>query len=295
MPHCFPFQYRNRSTAHETVFPNTGNPLSILIRTNSSYRHVFAIEDDNSTLEFKIAITGMKLVLAVPRFSQDGYQLIRDKNLPPLRFDGPFVKQYAQSVNVENTTEVSLVLQKIPLPNYLLIQHYDQFYFTGAPKNDFVISKFPSVAKPFPLKYLKMRYGNRDLSYQTANFDVEKEGSDKLRQDILKHSDVFGCSEMDQEYYHPILPSEIEKYQHPHYLFSFCSDEKTQTILRPMDYVDRKDVPNNLTINLIANSADPFPVGKFIMTLIYTKSGISYSTKTGAFLERDLNALLLSS
>ena len=291
VPHAFPFQYRNRSTMHDVLFPNSGNPLTITIKLHSSYRHLFSLSSA-ATSQFRIVVQDIKLVLATPRLSQEGYDLIRNRSLRPLRYEGHFVKQYAQVVSA-NPNEINLVLQKIPMPQYMLIQMYKQEYFTGTTVSDFKYDDRPCKPLPFKIKTARLRFGNRDLSYQTANFDVEKQGSDVLRQEILKNSDVFGCSEMDQEYYQPETDSEIAAYQHAHYLFSFCSDEKNQTILRPMDYVDRKDVPDNLSMTLISQSN--FPNGKMLISLIYTKAGIEYSVRAGTFAERDLNSLLLVS
>ena len=220
--------------------------------------------------------------------------MIRKKSLPPLRYEGHYVKQYAQTVS-NQPTEINLVLQKIPMPQYMLLQIFPQDYFTGAPSEDFLYDKLPSRALPFAITSTRIRYGNRDLSYQTANFDVDKQGSNYMRQDILKTSDVFGCLEMDPEYYAPASAYEVAQYQHPHFLFSFCSDEKNQITLRPMDYVDRPDVPNNLSLGLITDNREPFPSGKLLISLIYTKTGIDYLVKSGTFAERDLNSVMLVS
>ena len=72
VPHALPFQYRNRSTMHDTLFPNTGNPLTICIKLHSSYRHLHAKEKDTTVNEYRFLVTGMQLVLAVPRFSKEG-------------------------------------------------------------------------------------------------------------------------------------------------------------------------------------------------------------------------------
>lgn len=300
-PHAFPFQYRNRSTMQETLFPNTGNPLTVIVKLTSSYRHLFASQAHTpntagaqagySNYDYMPVVWDMRLVVACPRFSPEGLSIIRNKSLPPLHYDGTFVKQYSQAVS-KDSVEVNFVLQRIPMPNYILIQLYEQDYFTGAPKSDYRRPIYKP--KPFILKNTRLRYGNRDLSYQTANFNVAQPESALLRQEILKHSDIFGSSKMDQDYFIPATPRALQDYQQHHYLFSFCSDEKNQTILKPLDYSESRTHLSTLDVGLSTDENDKFPEGKLIISLIYPRAGIDYLTRTGTFAERDLKSLLLT-
>lgn len=296
VPHCFPFQWKTRGDMHESLFPNTGNPLSILVRLISDYRQLFHVQPKdpaNPTTDpvkhsYKIEVTDLKLHLGVPRFSAQGLKLITNRNLAPLRWDSNFVVQFTQTVPDESV-EINFSLASINLPEYLVLQTYDQDYWTGEPLNDYTRPVYKPIALSTRVKRTRIRFGNRDLSYETGNFDVQQPESKLMRQAIMKHSDVFEARKMDQTYW-----ADMPDYQQSHLMFSFCSDEKNHTLLRPLDYSGPPNDKQTLSVTLYGSERAKFRGGKLLITLIYRKVGFQYDVKTGTFLERDIKSLVVS-
>lgn len=296
VPFQYPFQWRNRSTMHDCILPNTGNPLVLTVKLVSNFQQLFANRrykygstDYISKAQYRIKVSDIRLILALPRFTAEGLAAIRNTSLPPLAFNSNHVIQYSQNVTAVNASEIHFNLTNVPLPHYMLLQIYDQLYFTGDPNTNY--GKHIYKALPFAAKKTRITFGNRDISYNSANFDVQKPESAMLRRDIMKTSDVFESKLMDQSYF-----EDMKDFQHPHYLFSFCSDETNQTLLRPLDYTGPPNAPQNLAVSLLGSALNNagFPEGKLIITLIYKRVGYAYNVKTGTFLERDLKSLVVA-
>ena len=293
VPHALPFQSKNRSTMHETLFPNTGQPLSIVIKLINNDKNLYYVyneaKDDTQKLdyEYRIRVVKMQLVLAIPRFSSAGLQLITNRNHKPLHWDGNYVVQYTQNV-VNSPEDIHFSFQGIPLPHYVIIQTFNQEYFTGDPQKEYW-----NVAHYKPLQMnvqsCRIRYGNKDLNYHTANFTIQDPESAILRQNIMKHSNVFDSKLMDQTYY-----ENMENYQQHHYLFSFCSDESNQTLLRPMDYTANPETKQTLSFALLGNATNKMQNGKLLITLIFKDIGLDYNIRTGQFVHRDIKSLMFS-
>ena len=290
-PFAWPFQYRNRSTAHETGFPNTGQDLTVVVKLIPHYRHLFHVKDggtgDLNSHEFRIKVVGLTLKLAEPRFSAEGLKALTNRSLPPLRYDGNFVAQYSQNIT-NMPQDVHFSLQNIPMPHYMFLQLFDPNYFTGEPGEDYKAA----VYKPldFSMSELRIRFGNKPLNYQVANFSVGKPGSDLLRQEIMRTSNIFDNKENNKKYF-----ANMTGYQQKHYLVSFCSDEVNQTLLRPLDYTSDPSEPQTLSVGIIGTDKARINNGKLVVTLIYKSMHLQYNVASGTFLERDLKSLVISS
>ena len=285
-PFCWPFQYRNRSTAHEVTFPNTGQELTIAIKLMSSPYHLYAA-DSTKDDEYKITVAGLSLVLAEPRFSAEGLRAITNRKLPPLRFDGNFVCQYSHNINTE-MNDFHFTLQNIPMPNYMILQLFDPDYFTGKPTVPY--AELIYLPKPLQMVDLVMKFGNKPLNYETANFSISQESSALLRQEIMRNSDIFDNAENNRKYY-----NKMPGYRQHHVLVSFCSDEVNQTLLRPMDATADSSVPQTLSVGLIGSNVTKIPAGKLLVTLIYKTMHLKYDVATGTFMRRDLKSLVIGS
>ena len=213
-------------------------------------------------------------------------RIITNRNLAPLTWDGNYVVQYNQKIDGQ-PREMTFSMANIPLPHYMVLQLYDSDYFTGEPDNDFT----KAIYKPIQLNIdkIRLKYGNKNLNYQTANFNIGEEGSELLRQEIMKTSDVFDSKEMNQGYY-----DKMEHYQQHHWLLSFCSDEKNHTLLRPLDYNGPPGQTDTLSVSLIGNSRKTLKPGNLVVTLIYKDMGLQYDLRSGTFLERNLKSLVIS-
>lgn len=293
VPFSWPFQYKNRSTMRPSLFPNTGAPLSIVVKLISNYKHLFHTEDatanDTCKHNYKVEVTGMKLHLGVPRLSSEGLSVITNRNLAPLKWPCNYVVQYSQSI-VGNPVELHFNLTDIQIPHYMILQSIPQDYFTGEPEpeNDFA----EAVYKPleFPLAKAKIRFNNRDISYETANFDVSRPESAFLRQAIMKNSDIFESKLMDQSYW-----DGMKDYQQHHFAFSFLSNQRNGgALLRPLDFTGSPNEKQTLSVGLYSPDRLRFKPGKLIITLIYKDVGMEYNVRTGTFADRDIKSLVLS-
>ena len=283
-PFAWPFQYRNRSTAHEVAFPNTGQDLTIVITLTQSMRHLFA--STKNTHDFVIKVIGLNLVMAMPRFSSDGIRAITNRKLSPLRYDGNFVTQYSQNI-AGSPQDFHFSLQNIPMPHYMILQLFDPNYFTGQPTADY--TALIDTPIKLVLSSLRIKFGNKNLNFETANFNVGTPGSELLRQEIIKTSNVFDNKLNNPKYF----ASNSRTYTKHHILVSFCSDEKNQTLLTPLDANSDPSEPQTLSVALIGTDRTKIPNGKLLVTLIYKNMHLQYNVATGTFLPRDLKSLVI--
>ena len=287
-PFCLPFQTANRSTSHPTLFPNTGQNCSLVVKLISSYRHLFhTVKDGNTaaTNAYRIKVSNMRLILSVPRLSMEGNRVITNRNLPLLQWNGLYVVQYSQTIVGTTLTEAHFSLQGIPMPAAVLLTLYDPLYFVGEPTSDYTEPIY--LPKKLNLKRVKILFGNRSLSYNTANFDVDQPGSDLMRQQLLKMPGTLDNKEMNDQYF-----AGKANYQLPHYYFSFESDLKNHVNLRPMDYTGNL-VPDTMTFSLYGSDQSHLAEGKLLVNLLYNDKPLQYSAKTGTFVQRDLRSLII--
>lgn len=285
MPMCWPFEWKSRSVQTDKMFPNLGQPAVVQLNLNANPENLYILPDGGA-VKYQIVIESIRLHIATPRLTAEGQTILSNPNMPDLIFDNNYYVQYQFSHVKQASKEISI--NRIHLPEYMLIQLYKRDYFTG--NANVARTKFSDKPLQMNLGNIEMTFGNKELSHNMANFNIDKAESNILRQEILKTSNIFDVKEMNQKYFY-----DMENYQHHHYLFSLCSNETTQEKLRPLDATVVQKEKQSLKINLTSKDRTEIPEGKIIITLIYKHLGNVYSPQQGKFLNSNAKAEVVTS
>ena len=278
-PFAWPFQYRNRSTQEDKLFLNSGQQCVLQLKLVEHMENLYKLSNTAPPgTQFQISIYSIKLILSTPRVSEVGTEILSSSRMPrELGYPTDFIQQFGFAT--DNQPEVELSMDNVELPHYLLLQLYDNNVFLG---NDNKARK-KWVDKPLAmdLDRIDFSFGQKELNYNTANFNISKEESADFRQQILKTSDVFGAKKMDPRY-----QADMEGYLYPHFLFSFCSNEVTQERLKPQDATLPVSARQKLKILMYGRHRNGIGAGKIVVTLIYKKEGCFYLPSKGYFRDR---------
>ena len=293
-PQCFPFTFAHPTSTTDVLFPNSGQEAVLQVTLEKSDQFCFfhqGTTTNNVTSPskhlYRIVLESVKVNLVFPRMTAQGLEIIKNPRMPPLTFNGTYTLQYSQTIP-GSQPDKHFSIQEIRMPHYMLLQLYDFNYFV--PDNNIKeLDRRYYTPKKFKLEDLKFKYGNRDLSYNVANMSWKDRLSSQLRQEILKHSDIFGIK-TDGGYYH-----DLPNYNQPHLLISFCSNEETHELLKPVDAPFNRDEKQTLSIGLIGNNRDNLVAGRLLVTLFYERLGYTYMVDKGIFIPPDVRASVVSS
>lgn len=307
-PMAFPFRFDLNPYMEDKMFPNRGQEMNLIVGLEKSDKLLFYTArtlQTGSQTEFKpldynyrVKITNVDVSFNYPRLSIEGMSVLKNPSLGPINYPSPYLLQYSQTI-APNLMDKFFTIQDVRLPQYMLLQLYDSKYLL--PDQEITDYFTKPVYRPLEMGYqnISFQFGNRALSYFTSNVDVGKEGSDLLRQKILKFSNIFNVP-MDMEYFsstteeiRSATESPIVNYQ-PHVLVSFCSNEQTKEIIKPLDSPFETDTKQNLTVSLVANNSAPLTPGRLICTLIYD-TGMTYIPSRGVFDDPDVRSLVIAS
>ena len=278
-PMCFPFEVQNRSKQNDLFFPHITNDGVIGLTINRNFESLYK----STSLELEIEIKSIKLALATPRLTREGSDLVRSSSGPSMiRFPGNRITQEVFFTG-NNQRNMKLKINRKTLPNAVLIQFFEDQYFTndytfGDAKENVAYPMEPNVEKVI------VTFDGYDMFQHLTPLNFENQFAEIMRQNILRYGEtLLGVTKTNKDYFY-----ENTNYAQKHLFLSFESDLKNHETLLPLDF--KEDQPLNplqrrdriLEITMEGKRPKGLPDNaRVVVTLIDINQGAVYNMRDG--------------
>jgi len=280
-PHCFPFSFSHPYLQKDILFPNTGQPATLILGMESNLSNLVVDRASPKTHDYKLMFQSVKVHLIVPRLTPLGLDVVKKSSRMSITYPDTYRLQHSQVIP-DNASEVYVTMQHTKMPHYILLQLYEQDYFLPRGSQTQASGSFLYRAKESKIAKISMKFGGKELNYNTSNLNIHEPDSALLRQEIFKRSGVLGIP-IRQDYF-----SKVKHYNHPHILLSLCSNEKTKEKLLPLDLTTPLADKQMLEMVLESSKAEKLAAGRLLIRFLYINEGHTYNMSKGVFVEPDI-------
>ena len=276
-PFAFPFETISRSRQTDHIFPNYGNDAVVGVMLNRCFESLHT----STEREVEFEIKSIRLAIATPRMTPEGRSALARKSQPPIRYPGNKITQDIFFTG-KDQKNIRLRLNRKQLPNYVVLQMYEDKYFT----NDYVFTdEKKQVAYPLAtnVSNVEILYKGLELFQHVSPLDFENKFASIMRQNLMRTvPDILACSKLEQTWV-----QDSATYAQEHLFFCFESNTRDHELMVPLDGdvvgTARQDKTEDHVLEITLETRTGYlpENARIVLTSIDVHKGLIYNMKDG--------------